>query len=49
MKRLTATSVEATDLDPLDIGYPSWNVVRSWYEYLEFAYLMSFHFLAEVT
>ena len=42
---LTTTS---DDLDELDISYPG-NVVRSFYEYFEFAYLMSFHFLAEVT
>ena len=35
-------------MDPLDISYPG-SVERSYYEYLEFAYLMSFHFLAEVT
>ena len=48
--KLSATQDEdeVIDLDELDISYPG-NVERSFSDLFGFAYLMAFHFLAEVT
>ena len=50
-KHLSASQEEdeVLDLDELDISYPGNIEQRSLGEYFEFAYLMAFHFLAEVT